>query len=288
MNELSLGIVVVTGASSGIGQASAHELARRGFHVLATIRKAADADRLGNVNIEPFLLDITDEAGIAALAKRIADDPQRRPLRGLINNAGVGMNAPVETLPLADWRRLFEINLFGHVAMIQALLPMLIESAGTVVNISSVGGKVAMAGYGPYAATKFGMEAISDSLRREVAPLGVKVVVIEPGAVVTEMLERVDKVGAKVIDDMTPPQRSRYAAMMQAVVAQAQAAVPRGASAEQAGKVVADAVTSRRPKTRYTIGRDAAIIVRMIRFISDRSLDRLLAAGLKPYRKQAS
>ena len=288
MNELSLGIVVVTGASSGIGQASAHELARRGFHVLATIRKAADADRLGNVNIEPFLLDITDEAGIAALAKRIADDPQRRPLRGLINNAGVGMNAPVETLPLADWRRLFEINLFGHIAMIQALLPMLIESAGTVVNISSVGGKVAMAGYGPYAATKFGMEAISDSLRREVAPLGVKVVVIEPGAVVTEMLERVDKVGAKVIDDMTPPQRSRYAAMMQAVVAQAQAAVPRGASAEQAGKVVADAVTSRRPKTRYTIGRDAAIIVRMIRFISDRSLDRLLAAGLKPYRKQAS
>lgn len=285
MNKLFSGIVVVTGASSGIGQASARELARRGFHVLATIRRAADADRLGNANIEPVLLDITDETGIAALAKRIADDPQRRPLRGLINNAGVGMNAPVETLPLADWRRLFEINLFGHVAMIQALLPMLIKSAGTVVNISSVGGKVAMAGYGPYAATKFGMEAVSDSLRREVAPLGVKVVVIEPGAVVTEMLGRVDKVGAKVIDDMTALQRSRYSAMMRAVVAQAQAAVPRGASAEQAGKVVADAVTSRRPKTRYTIGREAAIIVRMIRFISDRSLDRLLAAGLKPYRK---
>src|SRR3546814_20934435 len=97
----------------------------------------------------------------------------------------MAVNVPLETYPLAGWRRLFEVNLFGHVAMMQALLPALIESRGTIVNISSVGGKVAMATYGPYAGTKFALEAISDSLRREIAPLGVKVVDIAPGAVRT-------------------------------------------------------------------------------------------------------
>src|SRR3546814_6074316 len=95
----------------------------------------------------------------------------------------MSVNVPLETYPLAEWRRLFEVNLFGHVAMMQALLPALIESRGTIVNISSVGGKVAMATYGPYAGTKFALEAISDSLRREIEPLGVKVVVIALGAV---------------------------------------------------------------------------------------------------------
>ncbi len=145
-------IVVVSGASTGIGAATARELARRGFHVLAGIRRDTDADALRATNIEPIMLDITNEAEIAALVKRITDDPERRALRALVNNAGIGINAPVEVLPLSEWRKLFDVNLFGHVAMMQALLPVLIESRGTVVNISSVGGKVAMATYGPMAA----------------------------------------------------------------------------------------------------------------------------------------
>jgi len=153
-------IVVVTGASTGIGAATARELAGRGFHVLAGVRRDMDADALRATNLEPILLDITDEAGIAALVKRLTDDPERRPLRALVNNAGLGVNAPVETLPLAEWRRLFEVNFFGHVAMIQALLPALLESQGTIVNISSAGGKVAMATYGPYAGSKFALEAM--------------------------------------------------------------------------------------------------------------------------------
>ena len=184
-------ILVVTGASTGIGAATARELARRGFHVLAGVRRGKDADALRATNLEPIMLDITNEAEIAALVKHITDDPERRPLRALVNNAGIGVNAPVETLPLSEWRRLFDINLFGHVAMMQALLPALIESRGTVVNVSSVGGKLAMATYGPYAGSKFALEAVSDALRREVEPLGVKVVVIEPGAVTSEMLGRV-------------------------------------------------------------------------------------------------
>jgi NAD(P)-dependent dehydrogenase (short-subunit alcohol dehydrogenase family) len=281
--ELRREIVVVTGASTGIGAASARELAARGFHVLAGVRRNTDANAIRAANIEPIMLDITDETGIAALVQRIADDPERRPLRALVNNAGMGVNAPLETYPLPEWRRLFDVNLFGHVAMMQALLPTLIESGGTIVNISSIGGKVAMAAYGPYAATKFALEAVSDALRREVGPLGVKVVVVEPGAVTTEMLGRVDAAGQRIIAAMTAEQRDRYAALMQAVILQAQASIPGGAPPEEAARVIADAVTSRRPHTRYTVGRSTAMIVRLMSLMSDRMLDRLLASNLKPY-----
>ncbi len=275
--------VVITGASTGIGAATARELARHGFHVLAGVRKATDADALRGTNLEPVMLDITNEAEVAALVKHITDDPARRPLRALVNNAGVGMNAPVESLPLAEWHRLFETNLFGHIAMMQALLPALIKSRGTVVNISSVGGKVAMATYGPYAGTKFALEAVSDALRREVEPLGVRVVVIEPGAVKTAMLGRVAAIGERIISEMTTEQHGRYAALMHAVIAQAQAAVPGGARPEEAARVILGAITSKQPRTRYTVGRGTAMITRIARILPDRILDALLARNLKPF-----
>ena len=278
-----LELAVVTGASSGIGAATARELAKRGLHVFAGVRRDQDADALRTTRIEPVMLDITDEAGIATLVQRIARDPAGRRLRALVNNAGMAVNAPVETYPLSDWRRMFEVNLFGHVAMTQALLPALIASRGTVVNISSVGGKMAMATYGPYAATKFALEAVSDALRREVGSLGVKVVVIEPGAVTTGMLGEVDIRCKRIITAMTAEQRGRYASLMHAVIAQAQASVPGGASPEGAARVVADAVTSERPSARYTVGRSTAMIVRLTRLLSDRMLDGLLARNLKPY-----
>jgi NAD(P)-dependent dehydrogenase (short-subunit alcohol dehydrogenase family) len=280
-------IVVVTGASTGIGAATARELARRGFHVLAGVRRGTDADALRDTNLEPIMLDITNEAQIAALVKQITDDPERRPLRALVNNAGIQVNAPVETLPLSEWRRLYDVNLFGHVAMTQALLPALIESRGTVVNISSVGGKLAMATYGPYAGAKFALEAVSDALRREVEPLGVKVIVVEPGAVTTEMARGVVATTERITSEMTTEQRGRYAALMQAITAQAQTYIGKGLPAEEAGRVIVDAITSKRPRTRYTIGRDAAILVRLARCLSDRMLDSLLARSLKPHLPKA-
>ena len=280
-------ILVVTGASTGIGAATARELARRGFHVLAGVRRVTDADALRATNLEPIMLDITSDANIAALVKHITDDPERRPLRALVNNAGIQVNAPVEVLPLSEWRRLFDVNLFGHIAMTQALLPALIESRGTVVNITSVGGKVAMATYGPYAGAKFALEAVSDSLRREVKSLGVKVIVVEPGAVMTEMLGGVAVSGERIISGMTNEQRGRYATLMHSIISQAQAAIPKGVPAEEAGRVIADAITSKRPRTRYTIGRDAAIVVLLARCLSDRMLDSLLARSLKPHLPKA-
>ena len=278
-------LVVVTGASTGIGAATARELGKRGFHVLAGVRSDADADAIRSANVEPSRLDITNEAEIAMLVKRIADDPDRRPLRALVNNAGIQINAPVEALPLSEWRRLFDVNLFGHVAMTQALLPALIESRGTVVNVTSVGGKLAMAGYGPYAGTKFALEAVSDALRREVAAFGVKVVVIEPGAVTTEMTGRLVVASERITGGMSAEQHGRYDALMQAVIAQARTFTREGAGrpAEEVGRVIADAIISERPRTRYTVGRDAAIGVRLARFVSDRMLDSMLARALKPY-----
>lgn len=164
-------LIVVTGASTGMGAATAKVLARKGFHVLAGVRREADAEALradGIKGLEPRILDISVEPDIAAMAERVARDRLRRPLRALVNNAGIAVNAPVETLPLAQWRRQFEVNLFGHIAMTQALLPALRSNSGTVVNISSVGGKFALPTYGAYAGSKFALEAVSDALRREV------------------------------------------------------------------------------------------------------------------------
>jgi len=274
---------IVTGASTGIGAATARELARRGFHVLAGVRRDRDADAIRGPGIEPLIIDITNPEHIRALATRVQEDPQGRAVRALVNNAGIGVNVPVEAYAISEWRRLFEVNLFGHVAVTQALLPALIDSLGRVVNISSVGGKVAMATYGPYAATKFALEAVSDSLRRELAPLGVRVVVIEPGAVVTEMLGRASATAHEQASAMTPEQRERYGGLVHAVAAQAASAAKSGLPADAAAKVIAKAVTARKPRTRYTVGRDAAVITRLVRILPDRTLDQVIATGLRPH-----
>jgi len=275
-------LVVVTGASTGMGAATARELSGRAYHVLAGVRRDVDADGLRADGIEPHILDITDESDVAAIAGRVADDPLRRPLRALINNAGIAVNAPVETLPIAEWRHLFEVNLFGHIAMTQALLPALLHSSGTVVNISSVGGKFAMATYGAYAGSKFALEAASDSLRREVAPFGVKVVVVEPGAVKTKMAEHAVASADRLNANMTTDQLNRYADLTAAISAQQLSFTKNGVPAERAAKVIAKAATASNPRTRYTIGSEAALLW-LTRVVSDRFLDRMLRLALRPH-----
>ncbi len=276
-------LVVVTGASTGLGAATARDLARRGFYVLAGVRRDTDAEALRAERIEPHILDITVEADVAAIAQRVAHDPEHRPLRALVNNAGIAVNAPVEALPMDEWRRQFEVNLFGHIAMTQALLPALMTSSGTVVNISSVGGKVAMATYGAYAGTKFALEAVSDALRREVAPFGVKVVIVEPGAVITQMSSRGIATARRLAAGMTPDQHTRYDALIGAITTQSDTFTKSGVPAERAATTITKAITAVNPKTRYTIGRDAAIIVRLARLAPDRVLDRILVRNLTPH-----
>jgi short-subunit dehydrogenase len=279
-------LIVVTGASTGMGAASARELARRGFHVLAGVRRQVDADALtaeGLKNLEPHILDITVDSHVAAIAERVAGDRLHRPLRALINNAGIAINAPVEMLPMVQWRRQFEVNLFGQIAMTQAPLPALLSSSGTVVNISSVGGKFALPTYSAYAGSKFALEAVSDALRREISHTGIKVVVVEPGAVKTEMAERGIATAEGLKANMTAAQRARYGDVAAAVAGQARSFNDTGVSAEHAAKVIAKAATASHPRTRYTIGRDAAILVRVIRVVSDRRLDRIIRLNLRRF-----
>jgi NAD(P)-dependent dehydrogenase (short-subunit alcohol dehydrogenase family) len=272
-------LVVVTGASTGMGAAAARELARRGFHVLAGVRRDRDADAIRMPGVEPVILDITESEHVAALAARIAADP--RPLHALVNNAGIQVNAPVEVLPMAQWRSVFEVNLFGHIAVTQALLPALLRSGGRVINISSIGGRIAMPTYGAYAGAKFALEAVSDSLRREVGPLGVRVVVIEPGGVRTEMATRGIATANDLADRMTPEQQERYGSLVRAINTLMASGTAAGLTAEAAARVIARAVTSRRPRTRYPVGRDAALLTRLPRVLSDRMLDRISAANLR-------
>jgi NAD(P)-dependent dehydrogenase (short-subunit alcohol dehydrogenase family) len=276
-------LVVVTGASTGMGAATARQLARQGFHVLAGVRRDQDADAIRSPGIEPVIVDITNPDHIESLAHRVRADPRGRVLRALVNNAAVQANVPIEVLAIQEWRRMFEVNLFGQVAVTQALLPALLESKGRVLNISSVGGTIAMATYGPYAATKFAFEAVSDALRRELAPHGVDVIVIRPGAVRTEMLGRAIAAADGLVSAMTPDQNRRYGALVQAVNRQAMASTESGMSADAAASMIARAVTVRRPRTRYPVGRDAAVITRMVRFLPDRALDRITVAALRPY-----
>ncbi|SDD97557.1 NADP-dependent 3-hydroxy acid dehydrogenase YdfG [Mycolicibacterium neoaurum] len=275
-------LIVITGASTGIGAATAREMAQRGFHVLAGVRRERDADGIRAVNVEPLILDITHPEHVQALAERVREDPHHRPLRAVVNNAAVQANVPVEAFAIDRWRDMFEVNLFGHVAVIQALLPSLIDSRGRVVNISSVGGKIAMATYGPYAGTKFALEAVSDSLRREVGPHGVEVIVIEPGAVRTEMLGRAIAAAPDTVSAMTAEQRRRYGGLVRAVQAQADASTKSGLPAAGAAAVIAKAITARKPRTRYTVGREAALLT-VSRLLPDRLVDRALSAALRPY-----
>lgn len=279
-------LIVVTGASTGIGASAARELARQGFHVLAGVRRESDADAVRSTGIEPVILDITKPEHVEALAARVVDDP--RALHALVNNAGISVTAPVEALPMAQWRWQFEVNLFGHIAITQALLPALLRSKGRVINISSLGGKIALPTYGAYAGAKFALEAVSDSLRREVAPLGVQVVVVEPGGVRTEMAARGIATANHLAAQMTPDQDERYGSLVQAITTQMASGTASGVTADAAARVIAKTVTTRRPRTRYTIGRDAALLIRLARMLSDRTLDRVIAASLRPHRRGAT
>ncbi len=274
-------LAVVTGASSGIGEATARLLAERGSHVLAGVRRPEDAERLAGPGIEPVIVDITEPDHVARLAARVRDDPSGRPLGVLVNNAGVTLNAPAEVVPLAEWRSHFEVNLFGHVALSAALLPALVAAGDArLVNVSSVAAILASPTLGVYAAAKSALEAYSDALRREVGRLGVTVVVIQPGTVRTPIWGKGGEGTERLAQRMTPDQHLRYDPLLAAVRRQAEQQARRGVAATAAARVVVAAVEARRPRTRYLVGGDAKVLAVLAR-LSDRAVDRLVATLLR-------
>ena len=274
-------LFIVTGASTGMGAATARELAAQGHFVLAGVRRAEDGQALASSHIRPVILDITRPEQITELVDLVETDG--RPLRAVINNAGIAVNAPVEVLPMTEWRRQFDVNFFGHIEVTQALLPALLRSRGRVVMMSSIGGRLAQPTYGAYSGSKFALEAVSDSLRRELAPDGVQVVIVEPGAVRTEMVGRGGVTAKKLASGMTVSQERRYGGLMQAIISQSEGFLRDGVDSSVAAKTIVKAATASRPKTRYTIGRDAALLTRLARIMPDRILDRVLASALRSH-----
>ena len=270
-------VVLVTGSSSGIGEATVRALESRGIGVLAGVRSTADGERLRSRLVEPLTLDITAPADIESVADRLGDDSRR--LRALVNNAGTAINAPVELLPLHEWRRQFEVNFFGNVALTQALLPRLIADRGRLVNVSSIGGRVAGPTFGAYAASKFALEAMSDALRRELAGLGTDVVVIEPGAVATPIWGKGLATSENILLG-AGERATRYRELIGAVQSQAQAAATGGIDPAEVAEVIVKAIEATSPRTRYAVGRDARLMSRLVRLLPDTAVDRLIRRRL--------
>ncbi|MFB5676913.1 SDR family oxidoreductase [Paenibacillus terreus] len=274
-------LVVVTGTSSGIGRATAEQLAAEGFHVLAGVRRQEDADKIKRQNIDPVIVDVTKIDTLKALAERVEQDPHGRPLRAVVNNAGIAVNAPLEMIPLDEFRRQFEVSVIGQVAVIQALTPALLNSGGRVVNIGSVGGKISMPGFGIYSAAKYAMEAINDSLRREMSSFGLKVIMITPGGVSTGLSEQGITTAERLAKLMTPDQHRRHDRLFDAVKAQAETWAKDGIPSRKVAEVVSRAIHASKPRTRYTAGPDAALLTRLVRILPDKLLDRMLRSQMK-------
>ncbi|MEK7693262.1 MAG: SDR family oxidoreductase, partial [Chloroflexota bacterium] len=184
--------VVITGASTGIGEACALHLDALGWRVFAGVRKGADGEALqrkASARLIPVRIDVTDQASIASACDAVAQELGARGLDGLVNNAGIAVAAPLEFVPIDDLRRQLEINVIGQIAVTQAFLALIRTARGRIVNIGSVSGKLATPFTGPYSASKFAMEALTDALRIELRPWKIEVSIVEPGSIATPIWE---------------------------------------------------------------------------------------------------
>ena len=273
--------VLITGASSGIGEATALRLTRAGWRVLAGVRADADGDRLRSAageRLEPVTIDVTEPATIAAAAATLGDEP----LDGLVNNAGTALAMPLEFLPLDQLRRQLEVNLVGHVAVTQALLPNLRSARGRIVNVGSIAGRSALPFLGAYAASKHALEAVTDVLRVELRPFGIAVTVIEPGTIATPIWrkggERFEDLAKELPEQLGELYGERMTAFRKAAAAAGQRAEP----ADDVAIVIERALTAERPKARYVVGRDArrrARVERLPAGLRDRVYERFLLRG---------
>jgi NAD(P)-dependent dehydrogenase (short-subunit alcohol dehydrogenase family) len=282
MSDGNGGAVLVTGSSSGIGRSTALRLDRAGFQVFAGVRKRGDAESLaeeGSERLEPVILDVTDEGTIAVTAERIEQVTGGR-LAGLVNNAGVAIAAPIETLQLDELRRQLEVNVTGQIAVTQAFLPQIRAATGRVVLIASIGGRMSLPYLSPYHASKFALEAIGDSLRMEMRPFGVQVSIVEPGSIATPFWGKgTDQVDA-VLASMSAEQRELYSEAVHAAVEASRKAEQRGISPDKVARAVEHALTASRPKTRYLVGVDARAQAMLRKYLPDRLLDRAVAREL--------
>lgn len=271
--------VLVTGASKGIGEACALHLARDGWLVWAGVRDDTDADRLREAHprISPVRLDITSADDILAVSGTIEAAGQS--LYGLVNNAGIAVAGPLEFLPIDVLRNQLEINVVGQMAVTQAVLPALRRTRGRIVFISSISGLSALPFTGAYAASKFALEAIADALRMELLPFGLQVSVIEPGVIATPIWETSRLAAERYLDAAPPELEQFYGDALEAVRRRAATGMG-GLPPAVVARAVAHALTAKRARTRYLIGKDARARLLLQRLLPDRWRDALVRRAL--------
>jgi NAD(P)-dependent dehydrogenase (short-subunit alcohol dehydrogenase family) len=269
-------VILITGASSGIGRATAIEAARRGHQVFASARRREDLADLTAKGIETLALDVTDpvsiERGVAATLAAAGR------IDALVNNAGYGQYGAIEDVSPEEWRAQFDVNVFGALAVLSAVLPgMRAARRGTIVNVSSLAGKVTVPFAGAYCASKHALEAISDALRVELAPWRIRVVVVEPGPIQTHFGDRSRQATARILAT-TGPYSSFYENAERASLKDFQRGKRRP---ETVARVIVRAIESKRPRTRYRVAPLARIMVPLKGLTSDRFLDRRMKRILR-------
>lgn len=271
---------MVTGASTGIGRATAHRLDREGWRVFAGVRKEEDAASLreaGSDRLEPLMLDVTDAGQIAAAAERVGAETGPVGLDGLVNNAGIAVPGPLETLPIEDFKRQIDVNLSAQVAVTQAMLPAIRTARGRIVFITSIGGLMAFPMFGAYHAAKFGLEAVGDVFRQELRPWGISVSVVEPGSIATPIWERgdaeVDAIAARAGDGHT----DLYGEAIDTYRGVARKTGERGIPPEKVAARIEHALSASRPRVRYLVGADARGQAFASRVLPDRLVDWVVA-----------
>jgi NAD(P)-dependent dehydrogenase (short-subunit alcohol dehydrogenase family) len=274
--------VVITGTSTGIGWGAAKILLVKGFRVFGSVRKPADAQRLSaefGGYFVPLLFDVTEEAAVYAAAGQVRSALGGETLAGLVNNAGVAVPGPLLELPIEEFRRQIEINLIGVVTVTEAFTPLLGTDRelqgrpGRIVNISSVGGKTATPFVGAYNASKFALEGLSESLRRELLLFGIDVIVVGPGAVATPIWDKAEQV------DIAAYLATPYGPALEKLRDYMLALGRKGFPPERLGEAIAHALTTRRPKTRYAVS-PQPVQDFLGRALPKRLLDRMIGGQL--------
>lgn len=267
------GRVIVTGASTGIGEATALRLRDLGFSVLAGVRREEDAARLRDHGFAAMRLDVTVDEQIAAARAQVGDQP----LAGLINNAGITCSGPLEFVSVQDMRQQLEVNVIGQLAVTQAFIAGLRAGRGRIVNVGSIAGLLATPMIGPYVTSKFALEGMTDVLRRELLQQGIDVVMVEPGSIKTPLMSKTTQELERVRRDGSPELALRYGAMIRTAIEHT-AKIDRhtGLDPSVVAKVIGKALTVRRPRSRYLVGREAVAAAMVAKFVPDRVVDRFL------------
>lgn len=269
------GAVLTTGASTGIGRACAEHLQSLGFTVFAGVRKWSDMDLLREAGTHPLMLDVTESESILSVLHTV-DEVAPQGLAGLVNNAGIAVGGPLEFVAIEEWRRQLEVNFIGQIAVTQAALPALRRARGRMVNVTSIGGRLATSFLGPYNASKFALEAITDALRLELRRFGIEVSAIEPGAVATPIWEKGRASAAQVTASMPPENLELYGTGIEALRNGISQLERSGVPASEVARVIERALLARRPKPRYVVGRDAKVRPIASKLLPIRVMDRLV------------